>query len=682
MMTQQKANERNVLVIVQARVGSKRLPSKVLLPLGDTTVLGYLMARLKSSTLSTQILVATTINPADDVLEEYCGSIGVPCFRGSEENVLERFYDAAVLASADVVVRVTADCPFIDPALVDLVIKEFTSGVYDYVSNSNPPTYPDGFDVEVFSFEFLARARSQALTKEETEHVTPWIRNNAPRVGVVKARGDWSHLRVTLDEYADYQVCKSIAAQLDPTATWEEITAFLERNPEVRKINMNIGRNEGATLGQGQKLWKHAKNVIPGGNMLLSKRPEMFLPEKWPSYFESAQGCRVTDLDGNVYVDMTIMGIGTNTLGYGNEFVDNAVRKAISKGNMSTLNAPEEVWLADELLKLNPWAGMARFARSGGEANAIAVRIARAASGRDKVAICGYHGWHDWYLSANLSSDKQLDGHLLPGLQPMGVPRDLQGTVLAFKYNDLPGLVDLVERENPGVIIMEVSRNFGPENNFLEEVRSLASAKGIVLIFDECTSGFRETFGGLHQKYAVEPDMAMYGKALGNGYAITAVLGRTEVMQEAQNTFISSTFWTERIGPSAALATLQEMARQQSWERITELGSYIRRGWQAVADSAGLTLNHWGIPALAGFTVSCADSLAAKTYITQEMLKRGFLAGNSFYASTAHDESIIDQYLDNLLPIFTQIAKVQDDSEAITSILEQPAAHGGFQRLN
>lgn len=679
---------RKITAVVQARMGSSRLPGKVLKQVNGVPLLELLLYRLSKSKLIDKIVVATSVSSEDDAIAALCESLAVRCFRGSSDDVLDRFaravedLDAMDASESSAIIRITADCPLLDSELMDEAIQLFEKGQFDYVSNSNPPTYPDGFDVEVFSKETLLEANREAVSGYDREHVTPWMRQNCLKVGVLTNDFDQSNLRVTVDEASDLELVSQLVSSLGRTATWREIAFHLEQNPGLQEINGHLIRNEGAQMGKGQKLWKHAKTVIPGGNMLLSKRPEMFLPDKWPAYFESAQGCRVTDLDGNVFVDMTIMGIGTNTLGYGNRYVDDAVRKVIDKGNMSTLNAPEEVWLADELLKLNPWAGMVRFARSGGEANAIAVRIARAASGRDNVAICGYHGWHDWYLSANLASDQQLDGHLLPGLQPSGVPRDLMGTVSAFRYNDFQGLLSLVERDNPGVIIMEVSRNFGPEDNFLEDVRALATAKGIVLIFDECTSGFRETFGGLHQKYGIQPDIAMYGKALGNGYAITAVVGRTEVMQEAQNTFISSTFWTERIGTSAALATLQEMKRQESWVRISELGSYIRRGWQGVADAAGLELSHWGIPALAGFTVSCADPLAAKTFVTQEMLKQGFLAGNSFYASTAHDEKVVDEYLERLLPIFVRIANNQGDSAALASLLEQPIAHAGFQRLN
>lgn len=434
-------------------------------------------------------------------------------------------------------------------------------------------------------------------------------------------------------------------------------------------------------MSNGQLLWKRAKQVIPGGNMLLSKRAEMFLPEQWPAYFSKAQGCRVWDLDGREYIDMSIMGIGTNTLGYGHPEVDDAVRRTIDAGNMSTFNCPEEVYLAEKLVELHPWADMVRFARSGGEANALAIRIARAATGKDKVAICGYHGWHDWYLSANLGDEKNLAGHLLPGLSPNGVPQNLRGTVFPFNYNCFDELEQLVSAQDIGVIKMEVVRNHGPQDNFLQKVRQLATDRGIVLIFDECTSGFRETFGGLHKKYGVEPDMAMFGKALGNGYAITATIGRREIMEAAQTTFISSTFWTERIGPSAALKTLEVMERERSWETISATGTYITEQWKALAAKHGVIITTTGLAALTSFSFNSDQALAYKTLVTQEMLKKGYLAGTSVYVCTAHMPDVVDAFFDALDPVFALVRECEDGRD-VMGLLEGPVCHAGFKRLN
>jgi glutamate-1-semialdehyde aminotransferase len=435
-------------------------------------------------------------------------------------------------------------------------------------------------------------------------------------------------------------------------------------------------------MGTGQELYKKAKTLIPGGTMLLSKRPEMFLPDQWPSYFSKSKGCKVWDLDGKELIDMCIMGIGTNTLGYGNDEVDAAVIETVKNGNMSTLSCPEEVYLAEKLIEINPWADMVRFSRSGGEANSIAIRIARAASGRDKVAICGYHGWHDWYLSANHNAGDELSGHLLPGLNPNGVPKNLKDTVYPFHYNNYEELLSIVEGNDIGVIKMEVVRNFGPEDNFLQKVRDLATRKNIVLIFDECTSGFRETFGGIYKKYGVEPDMAMYGKTIGNGYALTAVVGKRSVMEAAQTTFISSTFWTERIGPTAALATLKVMERIKSWETITEIGKKMQSGWQKLADNHGLSITQAGIPALSTYSFNSDDALAYKTIVAQEMLKKGFLASTNFYACTEHSDDMFELYFNALDEVFAIIAKCEKEEQDIKSLLNGPIVHSGFKRLN
>lgn len=430
----------------------------------------------------------------------------------------------------------------------------------------------------------------------------------------------------------------------------------------------------------GKELYNHAKTLIPGGTMLLSKRPEMFLPDQWPSYFSKSKGCKIWDLDGKEYLDFSIMGIGTNTLGYGHDEVDKAVMEVVKKGNMSTFSCPEEVYLAEKLIEINPWADNVRFSRAGGEANSLAIRIARAATGKDKVAICGYHGWHDWYISVNHNSKNGLDSHLLPGLKPLGVPKALKNTVFPFNYNDFNELVKICDENDIGVIKMEVLRNSEPENDFLKKVRDLATNKGIVLIFDECSSGFRETYGGIFKKYDVEPDLAMFGKTIGNGYALTAVVGKNEVMKYTESTFISSTFWTERIGPTAALKTLEVMQRIKSWKIITEIGQKVRDGWRKISETNDIPINIQGIPAMSSYSFE-SNNLVRHTYVTQEMLKKGFLASDRFYSCISH-ESDYKYYLDALNDIFYIMRKKISEGEEIQSLLNGPIKHSGFKRLN
>jgi len=672
------------VAIVQARMGSTRFPNKVMQPICGTPMIELLLERLSQARQIDQIMLATSSDPCNEPLAEYVRSLGFEVYQGSEDDVLDRYYRAAKAAGADVVVRITGDCPLIDPRLVDAVVGRFRENDVDYVSNTMPPTYPDGLDTEVFTFKALETAWSQAEGPRLREHVTPYIRVSKQFVRAnLASETNNSGERWTVDEPEDFEVIRKVFEHFNPRRdfSWLEVLALRQEHPELFTANRHLIRNEGLYLGTGQKLWKRAKRVIPGGNMLLSKRAEMFLPERWPAYFSRAKGCRVWDLDGNEYIDMSLMGIGTNTLGYGHPEVDEAVRNVVAAGNMSTFNCPEEVYLAERLVELHPWADMVRLARTGGEANAIAIRIARAASGRDKVAFCGYHGWHDWYLAANLGDEQTLDGHLLPGLEPKGVSRSLKGSVLPFNYNDFSELEALVQKYDIGVIKMEVSRNMGPKEGFLEDVRQLATDRDIILIFDECTSGFRQAFGGLHKCYGVEPDMAVFGKTLGNGYAISAVIGRREVMEAAQSTFISSTFWTERIGPAAALKTLEVMERERSWERITGTGRDIGRHWQALARKYDLPIQISGLPALIGFSFPVPNMLKYKTLITQEMLKKGYLAATSVYVCTEHTPEVVGAYFEELDPVFGLISECES-GRSIDDLLEGPVCHSGFKRLN
>lgn len=433
---------------------------------------------------------------------------------------------------------------------------------------------------------------------------------------------------------------------------------------------------------RGPELWKKAKSIIPGGGQLLSKRAERFLPDLWPSYHARAKGCEIWDLDGNHFYDFAQMGVGSCILGYSDDDVNSAVIAAIHDGSMSSLNCSEEVELAGKLIELHPWADMVRFARTGGEACAIAVRIARAASGKSKVAFCGYHGWHDWYLSANLGDSSKLDGQLLPGLIPLGVPRELHETCIPFNYNLLSELEQLVDKypNQLGVIIMEPERGAPPQPGFLEGVRTIADRIGAVLIFDEVTSGFRVNTGGIHLVRNVEPDIAVFGKALGNGYAITAIVGRRDVMEYAQDTFISSTFWTERIGFVAALATLQKMQTAEVPKHLTRYGQLINDGWSDIAKKHGLPIHISGIPPLTHISFDVQDPLAVQTLYAQEMLKRGFLVGAATYTTFAYSDQIIDQFITHCDTVFHLIRDALDSGK-LRQCLSGEVIHAGFKRL-
>ncbi len=433
---------------------------------------------------------------------------------------------------------------------------------------------------------------------------------------------------------------------------------------------------------QGQELYQKGRKIIPGGTQLLSKRPEMYLPEQWPAYYARAKGAEVWDLDGRKYVDMASMGIGACILGYADPDVNEAVRAAVDCGSMTTLNCPEEVELAELLCELHPWANMVRYARCGGEAMAVAVRVARAATGRARVAFCGYHGWHDWYLAANLADDAALDGHLLSGLEPAGVPRGLQGTALPFRYNHLEELEAIVAAHGSelAAIVMEPIRNTQPQPGFLESIRSIASRLGAVLIFDEVSAGWRLNTGGAHLKLGVAPDVAVFAKAISNGFPMAAIIGIAEVMKAFQSTFISSTYWTERIGPTAALATIRKHRRLDVARHLNEIGTEVQSGWRAAATHAKLAISVSGTPPLSHFSIDDPDSQAMRTLFTQIMLDKGFLASDSLYASYAHQPEHARSYLNAVEEAFSEIARARDKGN-VTERLKGPVAHTGFQRL-
>ena len=674
----------NIVAIIEARLNSVRLPGKVLKKINGIPAIECLFKRISKSKYLDNIVVATSKNKKNLPLIEFLKKKNINLYIGEDQNVLKRFFDAANTYNASIVVRITGDSVILDYRLLDKMIKKFIEKKVDFLCNTQPMTYPDGQDIEIFSFQSLKKTYKNAKLRYEKEHVTPYIiKNKKFKKYNYENKIDYSKFRWSLDELEDLKVIRLIYAEFKPNIyfSWEDAIKKVLKKKKLTSNN-SLSRNEGARMTKTQKLWRRAKSLIPGGNMILSKRPELFHPDLWPAYFNKAKGCEIWDLDGKKYTDVSLMGVGSNILGYANSEVDNAVKSAISKSNISTLNCPEEVELCERLVAMHPWSDMARLARTGGEASAIAVRIARAASGKSKIAFCGYHGWHDWYLSANLKSTDGLKPHLMPGLDPAGVPKSLKNTAIPFNYNKFHELEKIVREHDIGTIKMEVSRNQKPENNFLKKVRALCNKKKIILIFDECSSGFRQSFGGLHKIYGVDPDMAWFGKALGNGYGITAIIGKREIMDYAQSSFISSTFWSERSGPVAANKTLDIMEKTKSWETITEIGSEVQKKWKFLAKKNNINIQLNGIPALSTFSIVSNDWLKYKTFITQEMLKKGYLATNAIFVSVKHNTKILKNYFEILDQLFYQISEFETGKKSVDEKLKGVICHSGFKRLN
>lgn len=444
------------------------------------------------------------------------------------------------------------------------------------------------------------------------------------------------------------------------------------------------------TTNETQEAYQRARQVIPGGTQLLSKRPEMYAPNRWPAYYREARGCEVVDLDGRRYCDMTSSGIGSCLLGYADPDVTDAVVRRVQLGSMCTLNPVEEVELAELLIELHPWAERARFCRTGGESMAAAIRIARASTKRDRIAFCGYHGWSDWYLAANLPNcehtaaghDDQLRGHLLPGLAPLGVPAGLGGSMLPFNYNKLEEL----ERhfrdhgDELAAVVMEPTRSIDPEPGFLEGVRNLCNEYGTVMVLDEISVGWRLALGGAHLRYGITPDVAVFSKAIGNGHPMGAIIGKAGVMEAAQNSFISSTYWTEGVGPTAALATIRKLQRVDAPAHAERIGTRFREGWANLGRQHAVPVRISGHPAITTFGFEHPDAAALGTLMTTRMLEKGFLLGSGFYPSLAHENRHVDACLAAANEIFPEIAEAIHNGDVL-SRLGGPVRHTGFARL-
>lgn len=433
----------------------------------------------------------------------------------------------------------------------------------------------------------------------------------------------------------------------------------------------------------GVELWEDAKSKISCGTGLLSKRAHLFDSASWPSYFSRAKGASVWDLDGRRFIDFT-GGVGAILLGHADDEVNAAVRRRVMLGNYATLLAPEEVELAEVLLSLHPWAGKVRFARGGGEALSLAVRIARAATGKSGIAFCGYHGWSDWYLAANLGDEAALDGHLLPGLPPHGVPHELIGTAVPFRFNDMDSFAAAMQKLDGrlAAVVMEPMRSEWPRDGFVDNVMKACREAGAVFVLDEVTSGWRFGFPGAACKLGLEPDVAVYAKAMSNGYPAAAIVGKEEVMNAANSSFISSSYWTDGVGAAAALACIKKMRREGVQEQVWSLGGKLQGGLrETAARHATLQMQVGGMPCSPSISFGLGDQApAAKALMIRKMLDRGFLLSSQLYVSWPHTEKKVDEMLSALDEVLGELARDQETG-ALRSEAGLSAQATGFARL-
>jgi len=646
---------RRVVAIVQARMRSERLPGKVLADIGGSPVLEHVLRRVRRAARLDDVWVACSTVIDDDPLVPVVERCGAGLFRGDEHDVLGRFAGAARAARAGVVVRITADCPMIDPGIIDAVIDLFGRSEVDFASNTLQRSFPDGLDVEVFSRAALDRADHEAQDPFLRGHVTPYIhgrlKTRLPWGGFTNAQhvgpADFSQLRWTLDEADDLEFFRRLIPSLPASYDWLDAIAALMREPVLLRINAGHRLHEGTTRdlarsGGGSNAprrydasnayFERAVRSIPLASQTFSKSHQQWVKGAAPLFLRSGRGCRVTDLDGNGYIDY-VLGLLPIVLGYRDPDVDGAIIAQLDQGITFPLAHPSEAELAERLIRLIPCAERVRFGKNGSDATTAAVRLARAHTGRPKVAVCGYHGWHDWYIGTTT--------------RHRGVPAEVRALSTTFPFNDADALERLLQREpdSYAAVILEPDGAYQPAPGFLARLREITAKHGVILIFDEIITGFRMHLGGAQAHHGVFPDLAAVGKAMGNGMPISAVVGRAEIMDGMNEIFFSSTFGGEALSIAAAIATLDKLEREDVVARLWRLGARLRDETNAILMAHGFE----GVVAFAGegwwprirITNPPVDNNLFISLWRQEFNANGLILGASFNLSLAHDDDRI-----------------------------------------
>jgi glutamate-1-semialdehyde 2,1-aminomutase/spore coat polysaccharide biosynthesis protein SpsF len=635
-------------------MGSTRLPGKVLADIGGKPMLAQIVSRLERSRLIDDVIIATSDSSVDDPIAALATQRDLKTFRGHECDVLDRYYRAARHTEADIIVRVTGDCPLIDPEIVDRVIATFLCEECDYASNTLVCTYPDGLDVEVFSFAALEAAWRDGRRAADREHVTPFIRTSQ-RFRLCNVQSEWGrttrHLRWTVDEPRDLEFVRAVYDRLGGREFfgWREVLSLLDAEPALAHLNSGLIRNEGfyqtiareapvpqrkRRLDRSRELAARAAKVIPGSSQTLSKGPTQFVQGVAPTFLVRGRGSHVWDADGNEYIDYP-MALGPIILGHAYPAVDEAVRRQLNQGVSFSLPHPLEIEVAERLAEMVPCAEMVRFGKNGSDATAGAVRLARAYTGRDLVVCCGYHGWQDWYIGTTTFN--------------RGVPKAVSQLTATFEYNNIESLKRVLaeNRKRVAAVILEPIGVVEPEGDFLQQVRDLCSREGCLLIFDEVVTGFRLARGGAQEYFGVIPDLACFGKAMANGYPLSAVAGPREIMQHFEQTFFSFTFGGEALSLAASLVTMKEIAEKDVIGHNWEQGAKLKEGLDVLARQFGFEkyMRCVGLPprnVVSFFDASGRDSLLVKSLYQQECLKRGVLFSGGHNLCYSHSNEDIE----------------------------------------
>ena len=652
-------NDKKVCALIQARMRSSRLPGKVLEELSDgKTLLDLQFERLSFSKTLSMAGIVTTGSPQDDVIAQWCRDQKVYCYRGSEKDVLDRYYRAAIELKADIVVRLTSDCPMIDPSIIDEAVNTILddSNKLDYVGNNEPipGTYPDGMDVWVFTMNALERSWHDAIKPSEREHVSFYVCNHPDIFNLkrIEAPRDLSSYRFTIDYPDDLLAIRAVHQELKKRGefgSYEELVNIMDDRPEIRDINNAYSFGEGwepsfeadtsinnlkpdnappLSTASGEEHWKRAIECVATGGQTFSKLPGQYVDGVAPKILARGRGCRVWDLDGNEFVDC-VLGLGPVILGHCYPEVDGYVQDVVSDCFAApSLPHPLELKVAEQLSSHIPCAEMVRFGKNGSDVTSSAIRLARYYTGRDEVACCGYHGWQDWYIGGT-SRNK-------------GVPSYVQKLVYHWGYNNIESL-DQIFRDQPdriAAVIMEPVSFAAPKPGFLNEVQDLCRKHGALLIFDEIITGFRMNIGGAQKEFDITPDIGCFGKAMGNGYAVSAICGRGELMRLFDEVFFSSTFGGELSGLAAAQKTMEIIDREDICSQIESVGVFFKAKLTKIVEELNMPyVEFQGYGWMPLCKITGTEQYGVYELLTlfqQELVKRGVLTRSALFLSFSH----------------------------------------------
>ncbi len=641
------------IVIIQARTGSTRLPNKVLLDLEGKTVIQRVYERTCSIKAIDEIIIATTTLHQDDTLAELCKRIGISVYRGSEDDVLDRYYQVSKLYRADAIVRITSDCPLIDPREVEKVIDKFKKGRFDYVSNTHPPMLPDGLDASIGTFTAYEKSWQEAKLKSEREHVTQYIRKHPEifKISSVTYKVDYSHHRWTIDKQEDYEFISRIYEKLGEKNLYgylKDVLAILEENPDLKRLNSRYERDEGLrkSIREDKKvtlnkdfskssfLLERAKKSIPAAASTYSKSYRYFCEGAAPAFLEKGLGSRVWDIDGNEYIDY-VLALGPVIVGYNDERVNKAIIEQMNKGISFSLATEMEIILAEKLIEIIPCAEMVKFVKNGSDATTAAIRLARAFTKKDIILCCGYHGWHDWYIGTTQNN--------------LGVPQCVKKLTIPFLYNDIKKLETLFSdhKNKVAAVIMEPITLELPTPGYLEKVKEITHKNGALLIFDEVVTGFRLSLAGGQGYFGVVPDMAAFGKAMGNGMAISALVGRGDILTLIEKgAFVSTTFGGETLAIAAALKTIEILENESPFEKFTSLGTILLKEMKRIVSNLDLKNHVELIGPPYHFAIKFKDAGELTTFdllsvFQQEAIGQGVLMFPAHNFTLAHTEEDI-----------------------------------------